>query len=251
MNFRIERLGDVDSTMDAAHARARAGAEEGLWLLAERQTAGRGRQGRSWLSPEGALAASLVLRPERRRPGLGPARAATLSFIVSLALRDALRALGLGATIALKWPNDVLVEGGKIAGVLLESEGAGPSAHLALGVGLNLRSAPSWEDLPPEALRAASLGEHGIDVAPEHALAALGAAFAPRYERWLVEGFAGQREEWLASAAGLGGPIEARSVGATLRGRFTDVDAEGALVIDTGRGRKRVLAADVFLPGAG
>ena len=249
MRRRVERLEQVASTMDVAHERGRLGAEEGLWISTERQTQGRGRRGRSWLSSDGALATTLLLRPALRRPAATPAEIATLSFIIALALRDALRALGVGADIALKWPNDVLVAGGKIAGLLLEM-GGGEPGHLAVGVGLNLKSAPDWSDLEDQAVRPTAVSEHSRLCTNDEALNALADAFEPRYQRWIENGFAGQREEWLSAASGLGGPLTARLGDQTLEGRFADVDAEGALILDTQTGRRRIFAADVFLPTA-
>ncbi|MEM9725747.1 MAG: biotin--[acetyl-CoA-carboxylase] ligase [Pseudomonadota bacterium] len=248
--FRIERVAEVTSTMDAAHRAARGGATEGLWVLADRQTQGRGRRGRSWLAPEGALTTTLLLRPLARRPELGPAAVATLSFIAALSLRDALIALGVGADIALKWPNDVLVGGGKIAGILLESEGAGgPPAktHLAVGIGVNLAAAPEAADLEPGAVAPTCVADHGVEATPEAALALLSDAFAPRYERWLSDGFVGQRAEWLAAAAGRGKTLEAKLGARTITGVFDDVDLDGALVLRTRSGVEKVLAADVQL----
>lgn len=242
--YRIERRTEVSSTMDAVRERARQGEAEGLWIIAERQTAGRGRQGRAWSSDQGAnLTASLLLRPERPA-----AEMATLSFIAALALADALRAVGLSAEIRLKWPNDVLVDGGKIAGLLLEAGADASGEHLVLGVGLNCAGAPDLSALPEGAARPTSLRAHGVEASPDMALAALAPAFAARYERWRGEGFAGQRDEWLAQAVGLGGAIEARLGGEILRGAFEDVDEDGALVLNTGATRRRVHAAEIYFP---
>ncbi|MEL6979054.1 MAG: biotin--[acetyl-CoA-carboxylase] ligase [Pseudomonadota bacterium] len=245
-DYRIERRETVASTMDAARERAAEGAAEGIWIIADRQTEGRGRQGRVWRSgASGNLTASLLLRPKRT-----PAETATLSFIAALAVVDALRALGLGASIALKWPNDVLVEGEKIAGLLLEAGGGEAGAWLVLGVGVNLASAPDVDELTDAAARPTALSRHGVDAAPEAALAALAPAFAARYGRWRAEGFAGQRDEWLAQAAGLGAPLIAKSGAEEISGVFEDVDEDGALVLKTGTTRRRVHAADVYFPGA-
>lgn len=244
---RILRLAEVDSTMDEARRQARAGAAEGLWILAERQLKARGRRGRAWLSETGDLAATAVLRPGARRPELAPGETATLSFIAALALGDALRALGLKAPISLKWPNDVLAGGRKIAGILLEAETAPPPGWLGLGVGVNLGAPPPPAALEPEATAPTGLQEHGLAVAPEEALAALIAAFDPRYARWLAEGFAGQRDEWLARAAGLGAPLVARLGETRIEGVFRAIDEDGALLLETAAGLRRVHAAQIFL----
>lgn len=244
---RVVRLAEVDSTMDEIHRRARDGAAAGTWVIAERQRKGRGRRGRPWLADRRDLTASVLLRPSLRRPEASPGETATLSFIAALALGDALRALGLSAPVSLKWPNDVLAEGRKIAGILLESETSQPPGWVCLGVGVNLGSPPSEEGLEPGALPATALGAHGLTPEPLAALAALIAAFDPRYERWLAEGFAGQRQEWLDRAAGLGAPLVARTGAAQIEGVFRTVEESGALLLDTAAGLRRVHAADIFL----
>ncbi len=237
-------LPETDSTMAEAARRARelAGPE---WILALRQTAGRGRRGRPWAMPEGNFAASLVMRPDGT-----PLEAALRSFVAALALRDACLAVGVAAAdIALKWPNDVLLRGGKVAGILLESEGdrAGGVAHLVVGIGVNLAAAPPAATLEPGAVAPVSLrGETGIDVAPEPFLDLLAPAF-DRYERQMAtHGFAPIRRAWLDGAARLGQPITARLPREEITGSFRDVDGQGNLVLDTPGGRRTVAAAEIF-----
>jgi BirA family biotin operon repressor/biotin-[acetyl-CoA-carboxylase] ligase len=212
--------------------------------MAHRQTAARGRRGRPWASPEGNFAATLILHPQG-----GPAGAALRSFVASLALADALRDVTNGkAATALKWPNDVLLNGGKVAGILLESGGsAGRLSHLLVGIGVNLAAAPPPEAVEEGALRPVSvLGETGVAVTPEALLDALAPAFA-RWEATLATGgFAPVREAWLARAARLGQPVTARTMTETVSGRFETIDATGALVLDTGTARRAIPAADVY-----
>lgn len=206
------------------------------WILARRQTAARGRRGRVWAMPPGNFAASLALRP-----GMPPAGAALFSFVAALALHDVLVTL-TDRDLALKWPNDVLLEGGKVAGILLESSGTGGQLdRLVVGIGVNTVAAPARvEDgaVPPVAL--------GLDLAPEAFLDRLAPAFAARETTFRREGFAPIRAAWLARAARLGEPIVARTGGVSRNGVFQDVDTSGALILGTPRGAEIVAAADVF-----
>jgi BirA family biotin operon repressor/biotin-[acetyl-CoA-carboxylase] ligase len=183
------------------------------------------------------------------RPDEPASVVALRSFGAALALRDALVALtGLGASLSLKWPNDVLLNGGKVAGILLESlsPGAGVS-HLAIGIGVNLIAAPDPSLLEPGALPAVTvLHEVGHRVTPEAFLSLL----APAYARWEAEfterGFAPLREEWLNHAARLGQMIKART-GTTLReGLFETIDKTGALILQMPDGSVAIPAAEVF-----
>lgn len=236
-------LASVDST-NAEAARRAPGLARPLWILAGQQTGGRGRRGRPWVSPPGNLYATL---------GMVPAEAAEVvalrSFTAALALHDTCAALtGRPAALALKWPNDVLLNGGKLAGILLEAQGSGGRVdHLAVGIGLNLAHAPAAEGLEPGALRPVSLAaETGITVAPEEVLTRLAAAFAAWEARFMAEGFEPLRRAWLARAARLGAPVRARTAEAVHSGIFETVDGRGALVLRTPCGAVAVPAADVF-----
>ncbi|MGB0498604.1 MAG: biotin--[acetyl-CoA-carboxylase] ligase [Rubricella sp.] len=163
---------------------------------------------------------------------------------MSLALFDALDALtGRGDLMALKWPNDVLMEGRKIAGILLESR----DGLLVIGVGVNLVAHPPQEMLEEHALPAANLLERtGMRIVPDALFDELAAAFA-RWDALLeAEGFAPVREAWLARAANRGAVVTARMPGRTVSGRFEGIDDTGAIVIDTGQGRQAIPAADIF-----
>jgi BirA family biotin operon repressor/biotin-[acetyl-CoA-carboxylase] ligase len=214
------------------------------WFLGLEQSAGRGRRARAWASPRGNFHATLVMRPTE------PASVVALrSFAAALALRDALVALtDLGAALTLKWPNDVLLNGGKVAGILLESASSGAGvAHLAIGIGVNLIAAPDPGLLEPGALPAVTvLEESGHRVTPEAFLDLLAPAYA-RWERTFVaEGFAPLRQEWLAHAARLGQQIRARTGTTSREGRFETVDATGALILQMAAGPVAISAAEVF-----
>ncbi len=214
------------------------------WVLGLEQSAGRGRRARPWDSPRGNMYASLVMTPT------GPATEVALrSFVAALALRDALVSLtALPGAFSLKWPNDVLCNGGKIAGILLESTSAGAGvAHLVIGIGVNLIAAPDMAQMEPGAFAPVSLlAETGVRVTPEAMLAALASAFARWEAVFVTRGFARVRAAWLDHAAHLGQPIRARTGTATHEGTFQAIDDTGALILQTAGGLLAIPAADVF-----
>ena len=228
-------LASVDSTLNEAARRASdaAGPE---WILALEQTAARGRRGRAWEMPPGNFAATLLMP----MPGAA-GQAALRSFVMSLALREAcVAATGREDAFALKWPNDVLLRGGKLAGILLETVSP---AHLAIGVGVNLVAVPSAKEIEPDAVPPVSLG---TQIAPEAFLDLLAVAFARFEAQFQTHGFAPIRTAWLAHAARLGEVITARTTRETHTGTFADVDADGQLVLETAKGRMTIPAADVY-----
>ena len=234
-------LDEVDSTMAEA-ARIAPDLAGPEWILARRQTAGRGRRGRAWRDPEGNFAATLVMRP-----GEAPAQVALRSFVAALALFDAcVAATGRTDGFALKWPNDVLLNGGKLAGILLESSGQGGAiSHLAIGIGVNLSHVP--EAVEAGALRPVSLqGESGVMIGPEAFLELLAGAYARWEAAFCAYGFEPVRTAWLARAARLGEGITARTARGETTGRFETVDAQGNLVLSTPKGRVAIAAADIF-----
>lgn len=239
-------LDRVDST-NAEAMRMAPGLSAPTWVMARQQTAGRGRRGRAWADPPGNFAASLVLRPMG-----GPADAARLSFVAALAVHDALRQLcGPHLNLALKWPNDVLLNGGKLSGILLESIGAGGTIHaLVIGIGINLAAAPDRDQVEPGALRPVSLqGETGLTISPDDMLDALAAAFEDWNRQMRDYGFGPIRSAWLARAARLGETITARTGAAETTGRFEGIDESGALILTGPRGRQAIPAADIFFAG--
>lgn len=236
-------LPTVDSTN--AHAVRLAPQVAGpVWILAHEQTAGRGRRAREWASPKGNFYATLLTFPR------GAAEQVALrSFAAALALRDAFVAVtGLPQSFALKWPNDVLLNGGKVAGILLESAGgAGGVSHLCVGIGVNLISAPDPASVEAGAVRPVSLlSETGLRVTAEAFLDALAPAYAGWEARLVADGFAPLRAEWLAHAARLGEPIRARTGETTREGVFETIDASGALILRQPQGPVAIPAAEVF-----
>lgn len=232
--YRLKQFIEIDSTNEEARRLAEVGDRGPLWLSAGRQTAGRGRRGRAWSSPDDNLAATLLIqpgRPEKDWP--------QLSFVAAIAACDMAASYAPRSRIALKWPNDVLADGMKLAGILLEN------AHgaLAIGIGVNLKRHPEGTEFP-----ATSLAELGAEVsAPGDALTVLAAGFAKWYEVWSAQGFAAIRDAWLARAQGLGTRIRARLVTEERTGMFEGIDETGALLLNEGFGRVSVLpAADIF-----
>lgn len=223
-------------------ARQVATASGPTWILAHHQTAATGRRGRAWANPPGNFAATLLMRPEG-----GPAQAALRSFVAALALFDAfIAATGRTAPFALKWPNDVLLNGGKVAGILLESVGR-DAAHLAIGIGVNLAAAPTAALLEAGAVPPVSLaGETGARVTPGEFLDLLAPAFAAREAQFTTYGFAPIRAAWLQRAARLGEAITARTGTQTQTGTFETVDDSGHLILQTPQGRQAIAAAEVF-----
>jgi len=236
--YGLKRYDEIDSTNEEARRLAAAGEIGPLWLTAQRQTAGRGRRGRAWETGGGNLAATLLLRPERPQ-----GEWAQLSFVTAIAAADVMANFaGAHARVTLKWPNDILADGRKLAGILLEAAN-GPMPALAVGVGVNLAYHPDGTEFP-----AISLAGLGASIPPvDDALAALAASFAKWYDIWCEQGFVAIREAWLARASGLGTRIRARLATEERSGTFEGIDENGALLLNEGFGRAIALpAADIF-----
>lgn len=240
--FTLVSREETGSTNDDATEAARRGASEGTLIWARRQTKGRGRRGRTWVSPEGNLHLSIVLRPD-----VPPMRAGEVAFVAALAAADACAALAPKAEIRCKWPNDVLAAGRKVGGLLIETSIAGNRLEwLVAGIGLNLAAHPEAVEFPATHLAL----QAGRPIAVEEGLAAVATAFAARYRLWQGQGFAPVRSAWLARAAGIGGAIRVRLDDAELSGTFTGIDGDGALTLTLADGAtRRVTAGDVFFPG--
>ena len=195
-------------------------------------------------NPKGNLAATLLMRPQGN-----PEQAALRSFVAALALFDACVAVtGRAAGLSLKWPNDVLLNGGKLAGILLESTGQGRElSHLAIGIGVNLSEAPPAYAVEQSAVRPVSLlSETGAAVIPEDFLTELASAYAGYETQFVAYGFEPIRTAWLSRAAKLGEVITARTSTSETVGTFETVDSNGNLVLKTAKGRVSIPAADVF-----
>ncbi len=236
-------LACVDST-NAEAARIAPDLAGPEWILALEQTAARGRRGRGWVNPKGNFAATLVMHP-----GETPDKVALRSFVAALALNDALvAATGRPEPFSLKWPNDVLLNGGKLAGILLESAGIGGRlTHFAIGIGVNLKEAPVAAEVEAGAVRPVSLlSETGVAITPEEFLDLLAPAYAHYEAQFTTYGFDPIRTAWLSRAARLGEVVTARTSRDEVTGTFETVDAAGNLVLSTAKSRVAIPAADVF-----
>lgn len=236
-------LDEVDST-NAEAGRIASSLSGPTWIIARHQTAGRGRRGRAWSDPVGNFSATLVMRPDG-----GPERAALRSFVAALALWDTLAELtGRPDSFSLKWPNDVLMNGQKVAGILLETSGpGGQTGPLCIGIGINLMTAPEADGLETTALPPASvLSGTGATLDPGEVLDYLAPAFAKWELQLATFGFAPIRTAFLDRAARLGEVITARTARESLIGTFETIDETGAIVLTTSAGRVAVPAADIF-----
>lgn len=240
--YRLVSLDSVDSTNEEAWRLARAGsAQATLVIWAKAQTVGRGRQGRHWVSKPGNLYCSFLIParwPTRRAPEIG--------FVATNAVAETVTAfLPPGCRVLCKWPNDVLVNGGKVAGILLENvTGNAPKAdQLILGIGINLTHFPDETRYPATCLLDEGADEADIGTVLQDLAGRVAAGLAA----WERKGFGDVRRSWLSRAAGLGAPIEIRLPSETLRGVFRDLDSDGALVLATGESERRVTVGDVSL----
>ena len=234
--YGFARYQELDSTNAEARRLSDDGAQGPVWISAARQMAGRGRRGRVWQSPEGNLAATLLIRPSR-----ADREWPQLSFAAAIAAADMAAAFAPNARIAVKWPNDVLADDKKLAGILLERVG-GADGGLAIGIGVNLAHYPDDTEFPAVSL--AALG--AIPPSPDQALTALAAHFAKWYDHWQVQGFSALREAWLARAAGLGAKVRARLAQEERMGVFDGIDDSGALLLNEGGQTRAISAGEVF-----
>ena len=231
----------LGSTNAEALSLARRGERGPLWVTADRQSAGRGRRGRAWVSEPGNLYASLLLTapvPAGHWP--------ELSFVAALAVHDAVAAVAghIEPLLAIKWPNDLLLSGAKFAGILLEGESGGTGA-LVVGVGVNCANHPDDTEYPATDLAAA-----GAPVSPATLFAVLSAKMVERIAQWNAgEGFSSIRADWLARAAGIGEAVRVRLADRDIIGRFEALDPAGGLVLRLPDGAATTIAAgDLFVP---
>lgn len=244
-NIPVLRFENLDSTNEEALRQLASGARAPFWIVADEQSRGRGREGRRWQSPKGNLYATLLIETQ-----VPPAVATQLSFVAALAAHDAiathLRSGQHPPSLRLKWPNDVMLDGAKVAGLLLESTAspAGKGLAVILGIGINVSFAPPIADRAAATL--------GLDpAAAAQVFASLGAAL----ETWLHwwdegRGFPAIREAWLSRALALNEPISVNLYGASVRGRFRGVDAAGALRLETEPGVVITVTAGDIYPDA-
>ena len=241
--YRLIVRDEVASTMEEARRALGEGDPGQLWIVARSQNAGRGRHGRHWGSPPGNLYASLLLVAPCE-----PALAPQLGFVAGLALHDAAAAAtGLShPTLALKWPNDLLIGGAKTSGLLLEGENRAGRFNVVIGFGVNIASAPEGTPYP-----ATHLAAHAAEATVERLLAALSDAWHRRFCAWsLPGGFGPTRAAWLERAAYLGETITMRLPDGPLSGRFLGLDASGRLELETEGGRRLIDAGDLYFGSA-
>lgn len=229
----IFRVGVIDSTNTEAKRRA-VGSFADQWIVADQQTAGRGRQDRTWLSPLGNVYATALFR----EPG-GIATALRGPFACALAVSDVVRELAPLADVRLKWPNDVRVDRRKVSGILVETGGTGQEFWVAAGIGINVRIVPDNVSQP-----ATSLLELGAapSTSAETAFLALVRAFDRRLAQ-CRQGFAGTRADWLERAEALGGAVQVRAGDSLIEGIFEDLEADGALLLRLPDGSRRSIRA--------
>ncbi|MDQ8728752.1 biotin--[acetyl-CoA-carboxylase] ligase [Bradyrhizobium sp. LHD-71] len=240
--YRLLSFDSIGSTNAEGLARAKAGETGPLWLVTDHQVSGRGRRNRAWISPRGNLAASVL-----EVMAVQPAVAATLGFAAGVALAEALRSLGVEAEV--KWPNDVLLHGAKLSGILLEAESlAEGRMAVVTGIGVNVVGAP--QGVP---YAATSLADAGTGISAERLFAALSDRWAEARQLWDAgRGMAGLRSKWLACAAGVGRPVTIQVGGQTVAGTFETIDESGHLIVATADGRRVPIASgEVFFGDAG
>lgn len=239
---RLVAFDTVGSTNVEAFALLRGGEPGPLWVTARRQTSGRGRRGNTWTAEPGNLYASLLMTDVAP-----PAHMPELCFVVALAVRAAVCEVAPGVGAALKWPNDVLVRGAKLCGILIEAETIqGQPASVVIGIGINCAHHPAGTPYG-----ATDLAAEGQTVTPDEMLTALSHSMLAQLAAWdRGAGFAAIREQWLAHAAGIGQDITVRLPDRELTGRFETIDTFGRLMLGLPDGRiEAISAGEVFAPG--
>ena len=230
--FEVRHYDSIGSTNDAAMRLAREGAAHGTVVHADEQTAGRGRLSRHWQSPPGNLYLSIVLRPD-----VAVTRYGEIGFVAALAVADTIETmLPNQLRTTLKWPNDVLLRGGKISGILLETD----DGILILGIGVNVLHAPADVAYKVSTI-VGSGGLATVDGTRKQLLTAL----ATWWEIWERDGFAPIRAAWRARAHPPGTVLRLAGGDGSIEGRFADLAPDGALIVDTDVGRQRFVAGDV------
>jgi BirA family biotin operon repressor/biotin-[acetyl-CoA-carboxylase] ligase len=235
--FDVHHHAVLDSTNEEAKRLAARGCAHGTVIWADQQTSGHGRFGRPWHSPPGNLLFSVVLRHP-----VAPSRAAELGFLCAVVTAECVAALRpADGRVGLKWPNDVQVDGAKIAGILPECQSDdGFLNWVVLGVGLNLAHAPSGMSYP-----VTSLSAHAAIVTPERCLREFLGHFGRWIELWEQRGFDPVRSAWLGYARGLGTPVTVNLKERREHGIFHGIDASGAMLLVTSEGQRRITAGDV------
>ena len=249
--YRLRGYDSVGSTNSEATKAAAANDPGGIWYVARQQTAGRGRRGRQWESPYGNLAATLLIVPDT-----DPTSSATLGFVAGVALNRALACLlpsgfvqngvdgtdafGGAARIALKWPNDILADGAKLAGILLEATRQADGRHaIAIGFGVNVVAAPRGLPYP-----ATSLSDLGSSGSAEDVFEALSDSWVEVFRLWNDgRGVADVLEQWRSAAAGIGAHVAVNQNGDVLRGIFETIDDDGRMIVRADDNRRIAITA--------
>ncbi|WP_417830573.1 biotin--[acetyl-CoA-carboxylase] ligase [Thalassospira sp.] len=238
--FYLHDLEAVDSTNDEAKRLADKGARSGALVLARTQTSGRGRRGRAWSSPVGNLFSSLLLRPN-----CSLSEAARLTFLIAVSLAEAIETVTAGKVRPdCKWPNDLMVNGRKISGILLESASNDGAAtdYLVIGAGVNVAFFPEDAERP-----ATSLAALGAPVSVDDLVSCYIERVAHWLPIWEQQGFAPIREAWLSRAYGIGNPVIARLTSRELEGTFVGLDDDGSLILrEDSNVEHRIGAGEVF-----
>jgi BirA family transcriptional regulator, biotin operon repressor / biotin---[acetyl-CoA-carboxylase] ligase len=233
--WRLEQHAELGSTSDECVRRARAGEPAGLAVLALRQTAGRGSRGRAWSAPEGNLNLSILLRPSRPT-----AEAGLFSLISGIAVAEALEGLGAG-NLSLKWPNDVLCGGAKLAGILIDATPDGERLEwLVIGIGINLKTAP---EIPGR--HTVALSAQGLDIA----LATAAEAVLARLGLWAEAQGADIREAWLSRGHAPGTPLDIAYAGQHRSGLFAGLSANGELLLQCENRIETINTGEVLTAG--
>lgn len=225
---------EIDSTSEEAKRRAKSGDLSPVWIAARAQTLGRGRLGRTWQSPPGNLFATALFA----EPG-GHSHAARIPFAAGLAVRDACSSLVPGADLKLKWPNDVRVDGAKLSGILVESGIQNGTLWLAVGIGVNVQTAPDIADQATTSL--VRLGAPAA-IEPSHVLDALQSHFAARCEQARA-GFASLLRDWESVAEGLGQSVTAGAEGSRITGLFEGLAEDGGMILRLPDRQTRIIRA--------
>lgn len=237
--FRTERIARIDSSNAEALRRARAGDPGRLWLIAGEQTAGRGRRGRAWVSPPGNLHATLLLCEVGPAPHLHE-----LGFVAALCLAEALQAcfgVGVREQIRIKWPNDLLFNGAKVAGILAEAEVmANGTTAVAIGIGVNCQHCPPDAPYPTTTLAATPAGDS------IRLFAELHRTMKHWLDIWRADGFDPIRQAWETYGFDKGEMISVNVKDERIKGTYGGIEPDGALRLDTDQGRLILRAGDIY-----
>jgi BirA family biotin operon repressor/biotin-[acetyl-CoA-carboxylase] ligase len=243
-DYHLLSFDSLDSTNEEAKRLAKGGGGHGAVIWAKKQTGGKGRLDRKWVSAEGNLFVSVLLKPSRPVHEFSQ-----LSFVTAVAVHETLSAvLPEASDLTCKWPNDILLDGHKLGGILLESFKASDEngSWVVVGVGVNVDSFPPNTDFP-----ATCLTDAGVElISAKIILSRFIHHFIERYDLWCGKGFEPIRKEWMSHAWGLGKELCARLPDKEITGIAEGIDVHGNLIMDLGDGKRQYIhAADVFAAG--